>query len=125
MKPDETDAVAVYATFPDMAVAEAIGTSLVEEGLAACVNLTPGMISIYRWRGALERATEVVAIIKSRRAKVDDLIAAIEARHPYDTPAIVVLPIEKGSRRYLDWIAAATAGEALAPSRFTKNTESG
>ncbi len=68
------------------------------------------MRSVYRWKGAVERAEEVVGILKTTRERVPELIAAIEAAHPYKTPAIVVLPIEGGSHGYLDWIAAETAG---------------
>ena len=112
LRKGETDssAVSIYATFPNMTIAEEIGTALVEGGLAACVNLIPGMRSIYRWKGAIERAEEVVAFIKTRPARAPAVIAAIVAKHPYDTPAIVVFPISQGSRRYLDWIAAETAG---------------
>jgi periplasmic divalent cation tolerance protein len=109
MSAEPDAAIAVYATFPDFATAEATGRRVVEKGLAACVNLLPSMRSIYRWQGAIEEADEVVAIFKSRAGRAEVLIAALEEAHPYDTPAIVVLPIEKGSRRYLDWILAETA----------------
>lgn len=101
-----TEAVIVYSTFPDLETAEAIGSELVESGLAACVNILPVMRSIYRWRGSIETDDEVVMLVKSQRSRNDAIVAAIEAAHPYDTPAIVVLPIISGSRRYLDWIAA-------------------
>ena len=109
---DERAVVALYATFPDLGTAERVGTALVERGLVACVNLIPGMRSIYRWRGAVERADEIVMIGKTRKALARDAITAIEAAHPYDTPAIVVLPLDEGSRRYLDWIIAETGGSA-------------
>ena len=102
-------AVAIYATFPDMTTAESIGRGLVEAGLIACANLLPEMRSIYRWGGAIEEAAEVVGILKTRPDRVEAVIDEIERRHPYDTPAIVVLPIAKGARRYLDWITAETA----------------
>ena len=89
-------------------MAESIGGELVEAGLAACVNILPGMRSIYRWQGKIENDDEVVAIFKSQASRADELIAAIEVRHPYDTPAIVVLPITKGSASYLNWIVAET-----------------
>lgn len=110
MNSEADAAIALYATFPDFATAETIGRTVVENGLAACVNLIPGMRSIYRWQGAIENAEEVVAIFKSRAGRTEALIAALEAAHPYDTPAIVVLPIEGGSGRYLDWIRAETGG---------------
>lgn len=106
-----TGVVAVYVTFPDIATAEAIGRETVTAGLAACANLIPGMRSIYRWRGAIEEGDEIVGILKTRADLVDPLISAIEAVHPYETPAIVVLPIENGSEAYLDWINAETATE--------------
>lgn len=104
--------VSVHATFPDLASAEAIGRAVVEAGLAACVNLVPGVRSIYRWKGAIETADEVVAFFKTRAANADDLCAAIAARHPYETPAIVVLPVTGGDAGYLDWITAETSGAA-------------
>ena len=110
-KKDGTAVVSIYATFPDMATAEAIASAVVESGLAACANLIPGMRSIFRWNGQIERTEEVVAFIKTTEALANDVIAAIEARHPYDTPAIVVLPIASGSRRFLDWIGDETAGD--------------
>ena len=108
MSDDNNAAVAIYATFPDMETAEAIGRELVSARLVACANLLPEMKSIYRWDGALEEATEVVAILKTQPDRAERVIAEIERLHPYDTPAIVVLPIAKGSRRYLDWILAET-----------------
>ncbi|MCU0689751.1 MAG: divalent-cation tolerance protein CutA [Phycisphaerales bacterium] len=100
--------VLIYATYPDTAVAEASGRALVEEGLAACVNILPGMVSLYRWEGAVERGDECVMIIKTRAGLADRVIAAARARHPYTTPAFVVLPVEGGLEAYLDWIAAST-----------------
>ncbi len=107
-EPAPAAVIAVYSTFPDLAMAESIGGELVEAGLAACVNILPGMRSIYRWQGKIENDDEVVAIFKSQASRADELIAAIEVRHPYDTPAIVVLPITKGSASYLNWIVAET-----------------
>ncbi|MCW5717100.1 MAG: divalent-cation tolerance protein CutA [Bauldia sp.] len=102
--------VSIHATFPDLATAERVGRDVVESGLAACVNILPGARSIYRWKGAIETADEVVAFFKTRGDLADRLCGAIAERHPYDTPAIVVLPVVGGSTRYLDWIVAETAG---------------
>jgi periplasmic divalent cation tolerance protein len=103
-------AVLIYATYPDPETAEARGRALVEARLAACVNILPGMVSIYRWEGAVERSGECVMIIKTRAGLADAAIAAAKARHPYTTPAFVILPVEGGSADYLDWIVASTTG---------------
>lgn len=127
--PVEADApVFVYATFPTLAAAEDIGGGLVDEGLAACVNLLPGMISIYRWEGVRHVDSEVAAIIKTRKGRVEQVIAAIRARHGYDNPAIVVIPLGGGSKPFLDWIVAETAGrpsELPHPPRQASESEKG
>jgi periplasmic divalent cation tolerance protein len=101
--------IAVYATFPDIATAEEICRDMVEAGLAACVNILPGMRSIYRWQDKIEEVDEVVAIMKTRRDLTSELVAGIESMHPYDTPAIVALQIVEGSDRYLNWIVSETS----------------
>lgn len=100
--------VLVYATFPDLAVAEAIAGDLVECGLAACANLFSGMRSIYRWQGAIEREQEVAAILKTRRELAPRLIGWLRIAHPYVNPAAVVLPAVGGSEPFLAWIVAET-----------------
>jgi periplasmic divalent cation tolerance protein len=106
---DRPDAKAVYATFPDIATAEEISRDMVEAGLAACVNILPGMRSIYHWKDKIEEVDEVVAILKTRKELAEELVAGIESMHPYDTPAIVVLGIDGGSGRYIDWILSETS----------------
>jgi periplasmic divalent cation tolerance protein len=105
---DKSAAVAVYATFPDIATAEEICRDIVEAGLAACANIIPGMRSIYHWKDKIEEVDEVVAIMKTRGDLAEELIESVESMHPYDTPAIVVLPLSQGSARYLEWIVATT-----------------
>ncbi len=102
-------AVLVYATFPNVAEAEKIGRQLVEQRLAACVNIIPGMISHYRWQGAVERAEEAVMIAKTRASLAEDATATLRRLHTYETPAIVVLPLESADANYLAWILKATA----------------
>jgi periplasmic divalent cation tolerance protein len=103
----------VYTTFPDQASALNIGEALVRERLVACVNVLPGMQSVYAWRGAVERANEVVAILKSREGLRDTLFAAVKARHPYDTPILLTLPVDGADPDTAAWILAETgAGEA-------------
>lgn len=102
-------AVLVYTTFPALDAAEEVGAALVDAGLAACVNILPGMVSIYSWQGARQRDDEVVMIVKTRQARVDEVVAETRRRHPYETPALLVLPVEGGSGDYLAWIAERTA----------------
>ena len=101
--------VLVYTTFPDISSAKRIGGALVERRLAACVNILPGMLSIYRWEGALETSEEVVMIIKTSSAAAGDVIREVESLHPYETPAVLKIETNGGSRSYLDWIIAMTA----------------
>ncbi len=104
-----TTAVVVLSTAGSRAEAERIATTLVEERLAACVNLVAPLTSIYRWQGKVERASEVLLVIKSRRALTTRLIARLRALHSYDVPEAIVLPITAGARPYLSWLLAETA----------------
>ena len=103
-------ALLVYTTFPDVETALAVGETLVQEKLAACVNVLPGMRSVYAWKGAVERGAEVVAIVKSRDSLRDPLAAALKARHPYETPIILHLPVDEADPDTLAWILAETGG---------------
>jgi periplasmic divalent cation tolerance protein len=101
-------AVFVYTTWPSTVEAEQAGRTLVERRLAACVNILPGMISHYRWQGKLERAEEAVMLIKTRAALAGQVEQAVQELHSYDTPAILVLPVESVERDYLRWLLAGT-----------------
>ena len=100
--------VFVYTTYPSIVEAEEAGRALVEQRLAACVNILPGMISHYRWQGALERAEETVMLIKTRASLAEAVRASIKDKHSYETPAILVLPIESVDQTYLEWVMAET-----------------
>jgi periplasmic divalent cation tolerance protein len=102
-------AVFVYTTFPGLVEAEDAGRTLIERRLAACVNILPGMISLYRWEGTIERAAEVVMLVKTRASLAEDVRAAVRDRHSYTTPAILVMPIESVDQSYLGWLLAETA----------------
>lgn len=102
--------VLIYSTFPSAAEAERIGGALVDGGLAACVNILPGMTSIYVWEGQRQRDAEAAMIIKTRAGRADAAIAEARALHPYTNPAFVVLPIDGGSEDFLRWITEQTAG---------------
>lgn len=93
-----------YVTCPDEKVAKKISLALLEEGLIACANILPGMESIYHWEGKIESAKEVVLILKSTDVQSSRIIARVESLHPYNTPCILSLPIEKGSEAYVRWL---------------------
>jgi periplasmic divalent cation tolerance protein len=100
--------VFVYTSWPSAADAEAAGRTLVERRLAACVNILPGMISHYRWEGKVERAEEAVMIVKTRASLADAVSDAVRQLHSYDTPAILVMPLESVEKTYLAWLLAET-----------------
>ena len=102
--------VFIYSTFPSVAEAERIGGALVDRGLAACVNILPGMTAIYVWEGKRQSDTEAAMIIKTRASLADTVIAETRSLHPYSNPALVVLPIAGGSADFLAWITTQTAG---------------
>ena len=101
-------AVFVYTTYPSIVEAERAGRALVERRLAACVNILPGMISHYWWQGAIERAEEVVMIIKTRAGLAEPVRAAVNEMHSYTTPAVLVIPIETVDPDYHAWIVGET-----------------
>lgn len=99
-----SDIVTVYVVFGSTEEAERIGRAMVEQGLAACVNILGGARSIYRWNGTVEHAGEVPALFKTKTAAAPRLINAIAALHSYDTPAIVQWPIDAAWPAYADWV---------------------
>jgi periplasmic divalent cation tolerance protein len=102
-------AMLVYTTWPSVVEAERAGRSLVERRLAACVNVLPGMISHYWWKGAIERAEEAVAIFKTRASLVEPLRAAMRAEHSYETPGFVAVDAHAIDPDYHAWLVAETA----------------
>ncbi|HWP94745.1 MAG TPA: divalent-cation tolerance protein CutA [Gammaproteobacteria bacterium] len=100
--------IVVLCTCPDAATAERIAQTLVEEELAACVNVVPGLISLYRWQGAVQRDSECLLLIKTRAAPFEILAHRIRSLHPYTVPEIIALPIAQGSAAYLQWIDEST-----------------
>ncbi len=101
----------VYTTYPSVVEAEQAGRALVEQRLCACVNILPGMVSLYWWQGKVDRGEEVVMIIKTRASLAEPVRAAVKQMHSYSTPAILVLPIEKVDPDYHAWIVAETQGK--------------
>ena len=94
----------VLCTCPDQEVASSIANALVDGKLAACVNIVPGLRSVYRWKGARETAEEVLLIIKSRADDYAPLQTAVRALHPYELPEIIAVPINTGLPAYLAWV---------------------
>ena len=105
--------VSVYAIFANADEAERIGRQMVDERLAACVNILSPCRSIYRWQGAIESAEEVPAILKTTLAQADALIDRIAALHSYDVPCIAVWPIDKLLVDYAEWVEDSVGEESL------------
>lgn len=103
------DARIVITTAGSREEAERIAQFLVEEQIAACVNLLPGVTSVYRWQGAVERADEILLLIKTRAAHLEAVDAALHRLHSYEVPEFLVLQAEAGSKAWLEWLAASTA----------------
>ena len=104
-----TDACVVLCTAPDPAVAETIADRLVADRLAACVNVLPGVVSIYTWQGARCRDTECLLIIKTTVTAYPALERTVKQIHPYEVPEILRLPVVAGWGNYLDWISRSVA----------------
>jgi periplasmic divalent cation tolerance protein len=100
----------VYTTFPDVDTALSVGEALVRDGLIACINVLPGMLSVYAWKGAVERGQEAAAILKTRDGLRESVRAALKARHPYETPIILFIEPAGGDADTLAWLLAETAG---------------
>jgi periplasmic divalent cation tolerance protein len=103
-------AVLVYTTWPSIVEAEKAGRSIVEQRLAACVNILPGMISHYWWEGQIERAEEVVMLVKTRAVLAEEVRRQVKEMHSYATPAIMVLPLESVDAAYFRWIVEEAKG---------------
>ena len=105
------EVILVFCTFPDKDSARQVGTFLVETQLAACVNLIPGVESIYRWQGAIESAREVQTLFKTTRDRLPVFEQTLFAHHPYDTPEIIAIRPEAVSERYSNWVKQSVLGE--------------
>lgn len=95
----------ILTTCPDTRSARRVARALVEERLAACVNIVPIAQSIYRWRGKIESARERLLVIKSERRAYRAIERRVRALHPYELPEIIAVPVVAGHRRYLAWIS--------------------
>ena len=98
----------ILCTCPDREKAEEIAENLVEAKLAACVNILPGITSVYRWQGAIEKDSEALLLIKTAAERVADLQKTLVELHPYDVPEIIILPVEGGHLPYIEWVEQCT-----------------
>ena len=101
-------AVIVHCSCPDAETAARIARALVEERLAACVQVVPCVVSTYRWQGAVHCADEVLLLIKTTRARLDALTARLPALHPYEVPELLAVDAADGLPQYLEWLDSAT-----------------
>jgi periplasmic divalent cation tolerance protein len=95
----------VLVTVPRGGKAESLAEGIVEARLAACVNILPDAVSIYRWKGRVHRDAESLLVIKTSSSKLEALERWVKARHPYEVPEFVVLPVSSGSKGYLAWLS--------------------
>ena len=100
--------VALYTTFQDIEEAKKFGRIILDERLAACVNIIPNVISLYRWDEAVQEDKEVIVWIKTRETLIQAIYAKLETTHSYEVPAFVVYNIQSGSEKYLQWINSET-----------------
>ncbi|MBB4039991.1 periplasmic divalent cation tolerance protein [Microvirga flocculans] len=98
----------VYTTFPDVDIALSIGEGLVRDGLIACINVLPGMRSVYAWKGAVEHGQEAVAILKTRKDLQDRVHRTLKERHPYETPIVLFIEPTGADPATLEWLIAET-----------------
>jgi periplasmic divalent cation tolerance protein len=103
----------VLVTAPDLETARILAKALVTSKIAACVNISPGLVSIYSWEDELQEDQEVLLLVKTRQNLIkNQLIPLVHELHPYDLPEIIALPIQGGSQAYLQWICDETGGNA-------------
>jgi periplasmic divalent cation tolerance protein len=94
----------ILVTTPDLKTARILAKAALTKRLIACANLIPKLESHYRWKGKIEKSSEVLMLLKTTSSKLSALEKLILAKHPYDTAEFIVLPVTRGSQRYLDWI---------------------
>jgi periplasmic divalent cation tolerance protein len=101
--------VVVLVTCPSQKVGEQLANALVQERLAACVNVIPRLTSIYRWEGKICRDAEVLLVIKTRRVRLPALTRRVKTLHPYSVPEVIAIPLAGGSAAYLSWVRDSTS----------------
>lgn len=96
--------VLVLTTFPEDFDADSLARELLEARLAACINVLPAQTSVYRWKGAIETARERQMVIKTISTRIGELRFTLRAKHPYDLPEFLVVPVTSGDPAYMDWV---------------------
>ena len=100
--------IVILVTAKDEAQSQRIAEKLVAEKLVACANIVPGIQSIFRWKGKVDRAKEVLLVLKSRRRHFPVIVKIVKAMHSYDVPEVIALPIIEGNKDYLNWLTEST-----------------
>ncbi|MFY9640348.1 MAG: divalent-cation tolerance protein CutA [Rhodomicrobium sp.] len=108
---EKAGVIVIYTTFPGESDARKIGGALVEEKLAACVNIFPGMVSIYRWQDSIETGSETAMLVKTRKDLMEQVLEALTAAHPYSVPALIVFEPQHVAAPYLEWLCNQTGVE--------------
>ncbi len=111
------DVLLVLTNLPDRAAAQTLAQALIEEKVAACVNILGACTSVYRWQGVVENATEIPLLIKTTAARYAALEAVIRRVHPYELPEIIAVPLAQGLPGYLQWVASEVRGEVNVDNR--------
>lgn len=107
------DLMIIFSTAPSEEVAGRIAREVVSANLAACVNILPGVLSVYKWEGSMEEANETLVMVKTTRDRIEELTQRLLSLHPYEVPEVIALPIETGNEKYLDWVRAMTRVETF------------
>ena len=108
LSPMPTALLLTLTTLPDRECALRLAETLVDQGLAACVNILPAVTSVYQWQGKRESAEEVLMLIKTTKHRYSAMQAAIREQHPYELPEIIAVPVEQGLAGYLEWVEQCT-----------------
>ncbi|MBT3056341.1 MAG: divalent-cation tolerance protein CutA [Candidatus Thiodiazotropha sp. (ex Codakia orbicularis)] len=103
-----TPLLLILCTAPDRETALKLSRSLLEQRLAACVNLSPPVTSVYHWQGRLEESEEILLLIKTTKQQYNNVEATLRAQHPYELPEIIAVPVVQGLDDYIDWVERCT-----------------
>ena len=107
----QSEHLLILCTCPDKETATELGNRLVDDGLAACVNLVPGITAIYQWQGKREQGNEILLLIKTRRSRYQEVEETIARTHPYELPEVIAVPIAHGLPAYLGWVDSITGNK--------------